>query len=316
MRHLLSILAILAFLAATPALASIPHLMPFQGVLTDSLGPLNIPADSAITFTLYAFPGPFIVWSESQTGIEFQGGRFSTQLGKVVPLSGVDFDQPLSLGIRVGNRPELSPRIQLGATPYSMIAASVAPAAVCSTSIQPNCVNKNHLLDEPGVAYQEDIYSNTLAQAPENLTSRTLTVPAPGYVVAIGTAWININKLTRVCIDGGLPSGVDVSVSRTSATHDASNLRRVQYQCWSLYPGVHSVEVTVQDVFQVNAGANTFHFVANTVTNPASAETNITSPEHNLLLIYTPSAYGTVDKMGNVVEDDAGDSLLERSDRR
>jgi hypothetical protein len=81
------------------------------------------------------------VWTETRIGgtsdsrVAVSGGLFSLLLGKINDFSGVDFSQPLYLGINIGGPGaspswdgEMTPRKELGSVPYSL-ASSVADTA-------------------------------------------------------------------------------------------------------------------------------------------------------------------------------------------
>jgi hypothetical protein len=109
-----------------------PHLLRYQGQLTDSQGvPLEGPYD--VTFSLYnAASGGAKVWEETQPNIPLAGGRFSVLLGQVRSLD-LDWRAPCWLTLRVGNDPtEFSPRQLITSVPMA-IRAEVAERAESGT---------------------------------------------------------------------------------------------------------------------------------------------------------------------------------------
>lgn len=100
------------------ASASVSRTIPFQGVLTTPAGvPLN--GVYSIQFTLYDGSGTS-VWTETKP-VSVDKGRFSVTLGTLTAISAaVNFSEPLALGIKVANDPEMAPRMTIGAVPVAL----------------------------------------------------------------------------------------------------------------------------------------------------------------------------------------------------
>ena len=89
----------------------------YQGKLTDNLNASVADGNYTMVFSLYtSSTGGVALWTETQT-ITATSGLFSTMLGSVTPISSVDFNQTLYLGVKVGADPEMTPRKILGAVP-------------------------------------------------------------------------------------------------------------------------------------------------------------------------------------------------------
>jgi hypothetical protein len=145
-----------------------------------------------------------------------------------------------------------------------------------------NAISRGEIEDEPGVASINSETSLALSGAVENILSRTITVPASGYVLAIGTVDCNLSHTT------GSSSFMYFGVSDVSATFKATN----QFTAWissNAPSGIYYVPGTAQAIFDVSAGANTFYFVAD------EAGGSWTVTERQLSLVYFPTAYGTYD---------------------
>jgi hypothetical protein len=101
-------------------LAQIPQTISYQGVLTDTSGNPVSDDNYDFTFNLYevATSGTAI-WSETQSGVTVNNGIFNVILGSVNPLN-LPFDKPYWLGITIDTGSELSPRIELTSTAYSL----------------------------------------------------------------------------------------------------------------------------------------------------------------------------------------------------
>jgi hypothetical protein len=121
MKRLVLAFTLLASLAALPALATVPSTMSYQGVLTDAGGNLLPDGPYSLTFKIYTVPvAGAPIWTEVDAGVPVSKGGFSVVLGNGTSLSGLAFDVKYYLGITVGGGPELSPRVELAASPYGM----------------------------------------------------------------------------------------------------------------------------------------------------------------------------------------------------
>ena len=111
------------------AQAQIPQTMSYQGILTDGSG-VNVPdGNYNLTFKLYdvaSGPGASL-WSEGQL-VLVNKGVFNVLLGSTNPLN-LPFDKQYWLGISVGLNPELTPRVGLASSAYSMNTKSIASGA-------------------------------------------------------------------------------------------------------------------------------------------------------------------------------------------
>lgn len=114
-----------AAVAGTPALeASVPKLLTYQGVLKDANGSY-LTGSYEMTFRVYgSSSGGSALWSESQTGVSVNSGRFSVELGSVSALN-LDFSQDYWLSVQVGTDTEMTPRQRLTSAGYALMAESV-----------------------------------------------------------------------------------------------------------------------------------------------------------------------------------------------
>ena len=115
------------------AIAAVPHLIRYQGVLVDTQqAPLEGPY--TLTFRMYdAATGGTKVWEETQTNVPLSKGQFSVLLGQVTPLE-LAFDKDLWLSVEVNHDGEMSPRQQLSSVPYAYRAAVAEMAQVAQTA--------------------------------------------------------------------------------------------------------------------------------------------------------------------------------------
>ncbi|MFA6416284.1 MAG: tail fiber domain-containing protein [Candidatus Paceibacterota bacterium] len=89
----------------------------YQGKMTTALN-VNVPdGNYSIVFSFYTVSsGGSNIWTETQT-VAVTNGLFSVMLGSVTPLTSVNFNQTLYLGVKVGADNEMTPRKTLGAVP-------------------------------------------------------------------------------------------------------------------------------------------------------------------------------------------------------
>lgn len=114
------ILGVLAIVLTSQfSLAQIPRIISYQGVLTDANGAVVSDGTYTLNLKLYEVSsGGTSLWSESQT-VEVNGGIFNVILGNTIQFD-ITFDKQYWLGVSIGSDSELSPRIQLTTSPYSM----------------------------------------------------------------------------------------------------------------------------------------------------------------------------------------------------
>ena len=97
----------------------IPQMMSYQGVVTDASG-VAIDGDVDLTFMLWdAAAEGTQLWTETQPSTPLNNGIFNVILGSVNAFN-IPFDKQYWLGVTVGTDPELTPRILLTSSPYSL----------------------------------------------------------------------------------------------------------------------------------------------------------------------------------------------------
>jgi hypothetical protein len=152
MKKLLLLIAVGAFVISTsPCRADIPHLINYQGMLTDNGGePLNGTFD--LTFRIFndSTDGT-LKWAETQYGISVTNGLFNVNLGDSSSLD-LPFDEDYWLEIEVGILGALSPRLRLTSVPWAYRAeiadtANYAVEAVIAES------------DSDWIISEDDMYS-------------------------------------------------------------------------------------------------------------------------------------------------------------
>lgn len=97
---------------------TVPHLIRFQGALTDSGGaPLN--GTFTLSFKLYDVEtGGTVLWQEVQQNVAIENGILDVELGSITPLN-LLFNKQYWLGVVVNTDSEMVPRFKLTSAPYA-----------------------------------------------------------------------------------------------------------------------------------------------------------------------------------------------------
>ena len=126
-------LSIILLLAQT-AFGQIPKAITYQGVLTDANNTSLPDANYNMSFRLYeAETGGQAVWTESHS-VELIDGVFSVVLGENSALN-LPFDRPYWLGVSVNGESELTPRMAVTSSAYSLTANEVRDGAITDAKI-------------------------------------------------------------------------------------------------------------------------------------------------------------------------------------
>ncbi|NIA28741.1 MAG: hypothetical protein GWP06_02365 [Actinobacteria bacterium] len=124
MRRKILINFIFYVIALQTAIGQIPQTISYQGVLTDVNGN-TVNGNQNFIFKIYDdSTGGSLLWSEERASIPVSNGIFNVILGSTNPLN-LPFDKPYWLGITVGQGSDLTPRIELTSSAYSLSARSV-----------------------------------------------------------------------------------------------------------------------------------------------------------------------------------------------
>lgn len=115
----------------------------YQGNLTD-LDNQPVTGERTMTFRLYdAADGGAQIWAEAHD-VAVIDGRFATELGAASALPEVDSDSRLYLGVQIGDAPEFSPRMRIGASLRARFANQAGDVA--GREIHPATVSIGDLL--------------------------------------------------------------------------------------------------------------------------------------------------------------------------
>jgi len=119
MRRAVVLIVVMLVISMSYLRGQIPHTVSYQGVLTDANGNAVPDGDLSLTFRLFdVVSGGTALWEETQQ-VAVSKGVFSAILGSATPLN-LPFDKPYWVGITVAQGTELTPRVALTASPYSL----------------------------------------------------------------------------------------------------------------------------------------------------------------------------------------------------
>ena len=120
-KHVILIVFALLLVPLFSLQAQIPRTLSYQGMLIDDTGSPKPDNTYTFTFLLYnSESGGSPIWTEIKD-LSVEQGLFYTVLGDPTPFAdSLRFDRPYWLGIKVGDEPELSPRIPLTSVGYSL----------------------------------------------------------------------------------------------------------------------------------------------------------------------------------------------------
>ncbi len=138
-----SIFLILVF--SSFIIAEVPNTINYQGVLTDNSGNPVPDGNYMLSFKLYNVDVEGTsLWDEAQS-VETNNGIFNAKLGSVVALT-VPFDETYWLGITVeSDGTELSPRIELTPSAYSIMARTVENESITTEKLADGSVTQAKL---------------------------------------------------------------------------------------------------------------------------------------------------------------------------
>jgi len=151
-----------------------------------------------------------------------------------------------------------------------------------SVQLPSDAIADTEILDEPGVAHNESSASFAI-EGPgyDIITSRSITVPASGYVLAIGTCGLKLSH------GGSVNSSVILGMS-TSATSLPGAQAMVHDIPSALPAGSYQYVLSSHGLFSVTAGMHTFYYLVDEGYGDWWVDDSV------ITLAYFPTAYGTV----------------------
>jgi len=151
-----------------------------------------------------------------------------------------------------------------------------------SVVLPTDAIRDTEIIDEPGVASAlEGLNQVQLTGAVDTILSRTITCPASGYCVVIGTCQGQVSHST------GTTSYANFGVSDTASSLPVNQDVLLEYASGAA-SGTYTAPVTVHGTFSVSAGVNTFYLLGNKLGG------TWTTFDSQLTVMYFPTAYGTV----------------------
>lgn len=148
-----------------------------------------------------------------------------------------------------------------------------------------NAISAAETLDEPGVASASGTTFISLNGTVQTILSRQITVPATGYVLAIGTVSASIGH------SGGGESRGQFGISAAVGSFPANQQVVVELRDLGT-SGIDNVPVTVHGLFSVaSAGTFTFYLLGQALDGD---DIDVNGASQQLTLLYVPTSYGTV----------------------
>lgn len=151
-----------------------------------------------------------------------------------------------------------------------------------AVSLPSSCVSSTEMFNEAGAA---EVFLNaavTIGTGVTTITSRSITVPDDGYVVAIAGGYVELGHVngtdSRAIV--GVNDVTGAFASGTVVTGVPSAAPSGNYRSATPWVGI----------WPVSAGSNTFYLLAQRIGAANGAVLN----DPTLLLLYMPTAYGTV----------------------
>lgn len=172
------------------------------------------------------------------------------------------------------------PRVSIAGSGTSAV-FDMSASGDASVALPASSVSASEMLDEPGVA-NNHANSAAIPTSTGPLISRTITVPADGYVLVIASGDLSLPYTGSAC-------SFAVGVSDSSTTIPIDQDMQVNLPA-GLPSGTYDFCVGSHGLFSVSAGSHTFYF------NGVRSSGFITGTvfDLQLTLVYFPTAYGTV----------------------
>lgn len=119
-----------------------PKEISYQGIIKDNLGATVTDGQYPMTFKIYdSFNSTVPIWDESLS-VHLSGGIFNVILGSVNPIN-FGSNSELWLGISFNNTTEMSPRVKLTGSPYSLSTLKVDGAEISNSNINSSKIGQS-----------------------------------------------------------------------------------------------------------------------------------------------------------------------------
>jgi len=223
-------------LGIKPAVAEPNPTINYQGKLTDSSG-LSVPNGTYnMRFYLYNATGgatTSALWTEELTGsdkVQVTNGLFSVMLGSTTPLTSVNFNQTLYLGVEIGGSGspawdgEMSPRKILGTVPAAFEAFKLGGVASSSFLRSDAADTASGLLTFTGgfISSASSSITNLLFGT---ATGTRIAINGEAFTDLTGAGLQNTNGVLSVAISSlGLGNGTFTGLSDTQSSLTADRI--------------------------------------------------------------------------------------------
>ncbi|MEO5930908.1 MAG: hypothetical protein ABIR47_13305 [Candidatus Kapaibacterium sp.] len=213
-----TMLALLAFMAAAPAMAQIPQTISYQGFVRDQSGQ-EVTGNVNITVKIYeTATGGTAIWSETHNAVRFDKGLFNIILGEAQPTPSplnLAFDKTYYIGLTIGaGGNELSPRTELASSPYALNARKVVDSAIVTNSIANGAVTNPKIAD--GTITAGKIKSGEVVTSINGLHDKVVLKAGANIALTTSNDSIMISgtgsgagNISRISVGPGLTGGGD-----------------------------------------------------------------------------------------------------------
>ncbi len=189
----------------------------YQGKLTTPTGIAVSNGTYAMEFKLYTqASGGTAIWTETRTGgneVTVESGLFSVMLGSVTPLTSVNFNQPLYLGVNIESDGEMTPRKAIGSVPSAFEAKQLGGVASSSFLRSDAADSASGLLTFTGGLISTA--SSSIARATfTTATTTNLVINGERFTDLTGTGLINNSGVLSIATSTlGLLASGDINTS-------------------------------------------------------------------------------------------------------
>ncbi len=165
----------------------------------------------------------------------------------------------------------------------SISGADIAPNSIGAEQIKNNSFSSADILDEPGVAQISAAWFLTTPSL-TTIASHTINCPGNGFVMALANFEMKVDHVA------GTASQAIVGLSNASSSLPSDQNKNEDIP-GTANSGTYTSIVSLQRIFTVSAGANTFYVLGRKTT---SASPTWSTFDVTFSLVYYPTAYGTV----------------------
>ncbi len=209
---------------SSSAFAGVPHLINYQGKLTDT-GGVPLEGSYGLTFRIYdAETGGNLLWEETQNGVVVQKGVFSVLLGSVNNL-GLTFDKAYFLEIKVGSE-VMSPRQRITSAGYAIRAESLdGPGKVGTKAVDETNIGNDKSLVYKTASGKYELEDNKVTFANNIQTAGVSGVPNVGdIVICTVTKTITPGKTILVIATGNFTTPYESGYAYSAGIYDGAHL--------------------------------------------------------------------------------------------